>query len=89
MSYDSITNHQDYLSPYYLAEVLPRELKAKDGLRARWMSATRPGNPPRSRICGTCGASTSAPARRSQNSRSISPTARRSTTLTAVAMIRT
>ena len=39
MSYDSITNHQDYLSPYYLAEVLPRELKAKDGLRARWARA--------------------------------------------------
>ena len=45
MSYDSITNHQDYLSPYYLAEVLPRELKAKDGLRARWMERDRAGEP--------------------------------------------
>ena len=26
MSYDSITNRGDYLSPHYLAEVLPRDL---------------------------------------------------------------
>ena len=45
MSYDSITNHQDYLSPYYLAEVLPRELKAKDGLRARWAERDKAGEP--------------------------------------------
>jgi len=45
MSYDSITNHQDYLSPYYLAEVLPRELKAKDGLRARWAERDKSGEP--------------------------------------------
>jgi hypothetical protein len=45
MSYDSITNHQDYLSPYYLAEVLPRELKAKDGLRARWIERDKAGEP--------------------------------------------
>jgi hypothetical protein len=43
MSYDSITNHGDYLSPYYLAEVLPRELKAKDGLRARWAERDKAG----------------------------------------------
>jgi hypothetical protein len=35
MSYDSLTNRGDYLSPHYLAEVLPRELAKKDGLRAR------------------------------------------------------
>ncbi|MGD0560262.1 MAG: DNA methyltransferase, partial [Streptosporangiaceae bacterium] len=36
MSYDSLTNRGDYLSPHYLAEVLPRELAKKDGLRSRW-----------------------------------------------------
>jgi hypothetical protein len=36
MSYESLTNRGDYLSPHYLAEVLPRELAKKDGLRARW-----------------------------------------------------
>ena len=36
MSYDSLTNRGDYLSPHYLAEVLPRELAKKDGLRAQW-----------------------------------------------------
>ena len=36
MSYDSLTNRGDYLSPHYLAEQLPRELAGKEGLRARW-----------------------------------------------------
>jgi hypothetical protein len=36
MSYDSLTNRGDYLSPHYLAEVLPRELAKKGGLRAQW-----------------------------------------------------
>jgi hypothetical protein len=36
MSYDSLTNRGDYLSPHYLAEVLPRELAKKDGLRSQW-----------------------------------------------------
>ncbi|MFJ2557764.1 MULTISPECIES: hypothetical protein [unclassified Streptomyces] len=36
MTYDSLVNHGDYLSPHYLAEVLPKDLKAKDGLLVRW-----------------------------------------------------
>jgi hypothetical protein len=36
VTYDSLTNRGDYLSPHYLAEVLPRELAKKDGLRAQW-----------------------------------------------------
>ncbi|MBF4133302.1 hypothetical protein [Streptomyces albidoflavus] len=36
MTYDSLVNHGDYLSPHYLAEVLPKDLKAKDGLLSRW-----------------------------------------------------
>ncbi|MCM2387915.1 class I SAM-dependent DNA methyltransferase [Streptomyces albipurpureus] len=36
MTYDSLVNHGDYLSPHYLAEVLPKDLKAKDGLLTRW-----------------------------------------------------
>ncbi|MFF3781162.1 hypothetical protein [Streptomyces sp. NPDC001933] len=36
MTYDSLVNHGDYLSAHYLAEVLPKDLKAKDGLLARW-----------------------------------------------------
>ncbi|MGV9521570.1 hypothetical protein ACWDRS_15420 [Streptomyces griseus] len=36
MTYDSFVNHGDYLSPHYLAEVLPKDLKAKDGLLTRW-----------------------------------------------------
>ncbi|MFF9143880.1 class I SAM-dependent DNA methyltransferase [Streptomyces sp. NPDC014861] len=36
MTYDSLINHGDYLSPHYLAEVLPKDLKAKDGLLTRW-----------------------------------------------------
>ncbi len=36
MSYDSIINRGDYLSPHYLAEVLPRDLKKQGSLRTRW-----------------------------------------------------
>ncbi|MFF1723323.1 DNA methyltransferase family protein [Streptomyces sviceus] len=36
MTYDSLVNHGDYFSAHYLAEVLPKDLKAKDGLLARW-----------------------------------------------------
>lgn len=37
--YDSLVNHGDYLSAHYLAEVLPKDLRAKDGLLARWAAA--------------------------------------------------
>ena len=43
MSYDSLTNRGDYLSPHYLAEVLPRELAKKDGLRAQWTERDKEG----------------------------------------------
>jgi hypothetical protein len=43
MSYDSLTNRGDYLSPHYLAEVMPRELARKDGLRARWAERDKEG----------------------------------------------
>jgi hypothetical protein len=43
MSYDSLTNRSDYLSPHYLAEVLPRELAKKDGLRAQWAERDKEG----------------------------------------------
>jgi hypothetical protein len=43
MSYDSLTNRGDYLSPHYLAEVLPRELAKKDGLRTRWAERDKEG----------------------------------------------
>jgi hypothetical protein len=43
MSYDSLTNRGDYLSPHYLAEVLPRELAKKDGLRAQWADRDKEG----------------------------------------------
>ena len=36
MTYDSITNRGDYLSPYYLAEKLPTAIREKGGLRAHW-----------------------------------------------------
>ncbi len=43
MSYDSLTNRGDYLSPHYLAEVLPRELAKKSGLRAQWTERDKEG----------------------------------------------
>ncbi|MGH3165436.1 MAG: class I SAM-dependent DNA methyltransferase, partial [Trebonia sp.] len=45
MVYDSITNRADYLSPHYLAEVLPRTLKEKGGLHARWAEREKAGTP--------------------------------------------
>jgi hypothetical protein len=45
MSYDSITNRGDYLSPHYLAEVLPRDLKKQGSLRARWADRDKAGQP--------------------------------------------
>ena len=45
MSYDSITNRGDYLSPHYLAEVLPRELKKQGSLRTRWAEREKAGQP--------------------------------------------
>ena len=64
MSYDSLTNRGDYLSPHYLAEVLPRDLAKKGGLRAQLgASGTRRASPPRSGGCAACGAATSTPAR--------------------------
>ena len=43
MSYDSLTNRGDYLSPHYLAEVLPRELAKKGGLRTQWAERDKEG----------------------------------------------
>jgi hypothetical protein len=43
MSYDSLTNRGDYLSPHYLAEVLPRELAKKGGLRTQWAERDEQG----------------------------------------------
>jgi hypothetical protein len=31
VTYDSLVDHSDHLSAHYLAEVLPKDLKAKDG----------------------------------------------------------
>jgi hypothetical protein len=45
MSYDSITNRGDYLSPHYLAEVLPRDLRKPGGPRARWADREKAGQP--------------------------------------------
>ena len=45
MSYDSITNRGDYLSPHYLAEVLPRDLKKQGSLRTRWAEREKAGQP--------------------------------------------
>ncbi|MBE1532604.1 Eco57I restriction-modification methylase domain-containing protein [Actinomadura algeriensis] len=36
MRLDSLSNRGDYFSAHYLAEVLPKDLKRKDGLLARW-----------------------------------------------------
>ena len=45
MSYDSITNRGDYLSPHYLAEVLPRDLAKKTSLRTRWAARDKAKEP--------------------------------------------
>ncbi|WP_305779782.1 hypothetical protein [Nocardia nova] len=36
MRLDSLVNRGDYFSAHYLAEVLPKDLKKKDGLLSRW-----------------------------------------------------
>lgn len=45
MTYDSIANRGDYLPPHYLAEVLPKMLREKGGLRARWTERDKAGQP--------------------------------------------
>ncbi|MEU8797760.1 class I SAM-dependent DNA methyltransferase [Spirillospora sp. NPDC048819] len=53
MTYDSIVNRGDYFSAHYLAEVLPKDLKKKDGLLARWTEAEKDGQPtPRTGLRG-------------------------------------
>ncbi|SPT57088.1 class I SAM-dependent DNA methyltransferase [Actinomadura madurae] len=53
MTYDSIVNRGDYFSAHYLAEVLPKDLKKKDGLLARWAEAEKDGKPtPRTGLRG-------------------------------------
>ncbi|MEU6034709.1 class I SAM-dependent DNA methyltransferase [Actinomadura sp. NPDC047616] len=43
MTYDSLVNRGDYFSAHYLAEVLPKDLKKKDGLLARWSEREKAG----------------------------------------------
>ncbi|MDB4872766.1 MAG: class SAM-dependent methyltransferase, partial [Gemmatimonadales bacterium] len=43
MSFDSLVNKGDYFSAHYLAEVLPKDLKRKDGLLARWTEEEKDG----------------------------------------------
>ncbi|MEU8265818.1 class I SAM-dependent DNA methyltransferase [Sphaerisporangium sp. NPDC049002] len=43
MSFDSLVNRGDYFSAHYLAEVLPKELKKKEGLLARWNEEEKAG----------------------------------------------
>ncbi|MFC4909885.1 class I SAM-dependent DNA methyltransferase [Actinomadura gamaensis] len=45
MTYDSLVNRGEYFSAHYLAEVLPNELKKKDGIRARWAAREDAGGP--------------------------------------------
>jgi hypothetical protein len=45
MSYDSIVNRGDYLSPHYLSEMLPRDLAKKSSLRARWTERDKADQP--------------------------------------------
>ncbi|POM26102.1 hypothetical protein BTM25_04900 [Actinomadura rubteroloni] len=45
MTYDSLVNRGEYFSAHYLAEVLPNELKKKDGIRARWAAREESGRP--------------------------------------------
>lgn len=37
MTYDCLVNRGEYLSAHYLAEMLPKELRKKEGLTARWV----------------------------------------------------
>lgn len=43
MRLDSLVNRGDYFSAHYLAEVLPKDLKKKDGLLARWTEQEKEG----------------------------------------------
>ncbi|GAA1717057.1 class I SAM-dependent DNA methyltransferase [Nonomuraea bangladeshensis] len=43
MRLDSLVNRGDYFSAHYLAEVLPKDLKKKDGLLARWAAEEKDG----------------------------------------------
>ncbi|MED7928825.1 class I SAM-dependent DNA methyltransferase [Nonomuraea sp. LP-02] len=43
MSFDSIVNRGDYFSAHYLAEILPKDLKKKGGLLARWAEEEKAG----------------------------------------------
>ncbi|MEU7746722.1 class I SAM-dependent DNA methyltransferase [Nonomuraea sp. NPDC049158] len=43
MRLDSLVNRGDYFSAHYLAEVLPKDLKKKDGLLARWTDQEKDG----------------------------------------------
>ncbi|GIH68008.1 hypothetical protein [Sphaerimonospora thailandensis] len=43
MGFDSLVNRGDYFSAHYLAEVLPKDLKKKDGLFARWNEQEKAG----------------------------------------------
>ncbi|MEV4019906.1 class I SAM-dependent DNA methyltransferase [Nonomuraea angiospora] len=43
MRLDSLVNRGDYFSAHYLAEVLPKDLKKKDGLLARWADQEKDG----------------------------------------------
>ncbi|WP_084960225.1 Eco57I restriction-modification methylase domain-containing protein [Thermoactinospora rubra] len=43
MRLDSLVNRGDYFSAHYLAEVLPKDLKKKDGLFARWSEQEKEG----------------------------------------------
>ncbi|MGN9779791.1 class I SAM-dependent DNA methyltransferase [Nonomuraea sp. ZG12] len=43
MRLDSLVNRGDYFSAHYLAEVLPKDLKKKDGLLARWTGQEKDG----------------------------------------------
>ncbi len=45
MTFDSIANRADYLSPHYLAEVLPRDLRKPGSLRSRWAELDKAGKP--------------------------------------------
>lgn len=47
MRLDSITNRGDYFSAHYLAEVLPKDLKKKDGLLAAWTEREKQHRPER------------------------------------------
>ncbi|MFE0153214.1 Eco57I restriction-modification methylase domain-containing protein [Nonomuraea sp. NPDC059007] len=43
MRLDSLVNRGDYFSAHYLAEVLPKDLKKKDGLLDRWKEQEKDG----------------------------------------------